>query len=518
VIAATDRAVAAPVRGRRGTALIVAMLVAAIGAATVAAAVVGDGSIAVVLTPIGAALALWMIWIAPLRRSLLVLIFFGLALDKPGDTEGLWQSPVAHLGGLLILNLNKSIDVPALSVSLLQVLLAYLVMIRMFRALSSVPRYEAGARLLARPMLGALAASWAMAIGLSAYGVARGGDVQMCKIQLQVFLPLLIVAYLLGVSLRGLRDYKSLAIVVVAAACVKALMAIWVRLTLPVVFGEGPGQLSYATTHGDSMLFAAAAGILVALFFERPNRRPGRLLLLIAPVLFAGMIANNRRLVWVELAACFLVLLAMNPRGRATRALIRTVVYAAPVLLIYGAAGWNSGSRVFAPVHLVRSMGDSNIDRSTLYRDGENYNLIYTFKANPLLGTGFGHPFEEAVMLDDISRNFKEWRYLPHNSILGLWAFAGGIGFTGLWLAFIVGLLLAARSYRFATSPETRAAAAVAMTTIVVYTVHCWGDIGFTTPGSVFLVGAALAIAGQLAPSTGAWPGTAGRPSPAIAA
>lgn len=488
------------------TAFAAAALLGMTGAAGVAATVVGNGNILIALAPLATVLALWMMWVAPLRKPLMILVFLGLALDKPGDTQGMWQSPVAGLGQLLIRNLNKTVDVPALTVSLLVVLLGYLLLIRIHRSVARPQRREPGNQVPARPMLASLAASFLTALGLCAYGLARGGDAKMCKIQLQVFIPLLLISYLLSVSLRGLKDYKTVAMLVVAAACVKAVMAVWIRLTLPVVFGEYPGQLGYATSHGDSMLFACAVGILVPFFFERPIRRHAPVLILTTPVLVAGMIANNRRLVWVELAACFLVLLAMNPRSRATRALSRLVVYAVPLILIYGAAGWSSNSRVFAPVRLVRSVGDADFDRSTFYRDSENYNLVYTFRANPLLGTGFGHPFEEAVKLDDISRNFQEWRYLPHNSILGLWAFAGAFGFTGLWSAFVVGLMLAARSYAHARSPAYRAAASASMAAIVVYTIHCWGDIGFTEPSSIFLVGSALAIAGQLASSTGAWP------------
>jgi hypothetical protein len=73
----------------------------------------------------------------------------------------------------------------------------------------------------------------------------------------------------------------------------------------------------------------------------------------------------------------------------------------------------------------------------------------------------------------------------------------------------IVGQLFAARSYWWARSPDDRVAASAAMVSIVVYAIHCWGDIGFTEPKSIFLVGAALAVAGQLAVSTGAWPAAA---------
>ena len=490
-----------PDAGKRIALLPLGLLVLT-GGATVAQAVIWDGDIVATIVPMAVVLSLWLLWVAPLRKPLMLLVFLGLALDKPGDAAGRWVSPLAPIGGLLIANLNQSVNIPALKVSLLIVLLGGLLAIRIYRRLSSTG-VEPEAAMPASPMLWALGGSLMTALWVSAWGAARGGDLQMTKIQLQVFIPLSLIAYLLSVSLRN-RDYKTLAILVVAAASVKAVMAIWVRWTVPY---HGTQELEYTTTHGDSMLAACAVVILMSVFFEAPTRRHARWIFLITPLLFAGMVANNRRLAWVQLGLSMVTLLAINPRSRPTRALMRAVVYGMPLILLYGAAGWSSSSPVFAPVRTVRSLGDANVDRSTFYRDTENFNLVYTFYENRLLGSGFGHPFEQAVNLDDISRDFKEWRFLPHNSILGLLAFAGVFGFCGLWLAPLVGIFLAARSYRHATLPEHRMAASVAMASVLVYTVHCWGDIGFTEPRSIFLVGAGLAVAGQLAVSTGAWPG-----------
>jgi hypothetical protein len=276
-----------------------------------------------------------------------------------------------------------------------------------------------------------------------------------------------------------------------------------------VVFGEGRGQLSYATTHGDSMLFACGIAILVAALLEQPSRREVLWRALSLVIIIAGIVANDRRLAWVQVAASCVLIMIMNRRTRAVRGVLRCAIYVSPLVLAYGVAGWNSSSKIFAPVGLVRSMTDSDTNRSTWYRDAENYDLLSTFRANPVMGTGFGHPFETPLQLDDISKGFKEWRYLPHNSILGLWAFTGGVGFTGLWWAFVVGLMLAARSHRFAQRADLRIAASAAMASIVIFTIHCWGDIGFTEPKSIFLVGSGLAMAGQLAASTGAWRHTA---------
>jgi len=480
------------------------LVIAITAAATVLLAVLTDGNLVAVLAPVLALAALWLIAVLPIRHTLLVVTFLGLALDKPGDSAGIWHSPLSPLGGLLLLNLNKTVNVAALSFSLLQLLLLGLLLLRFYRWALQMSGYERSGVWAGPPMVRSLLVSLATVVVVLAYGIARGGDVQMAKIQIQVFLPLLAVAYLMGVSLRR-QDYRALAIVIVAAACVKALIALWLRMTLPVVFGSGRGEMEFATTHGDSMLFAVATVLLLAIYFERPIRRHAQLLMWVAPILFAGMWANNRRLVWAQFGVACAILLSMNLRSRLTRTLVRGVVYLLPVIVLYCVAGWNSGSKIFAPVKTIHSMTDSNVDRSTLYRDIENYNLVYTFQSNTILGTGLGHPFELAVALDDISGGFKEWRYLPHNSILGLWAFTGMLGFTGIFWAPVCGLLLAARSYRMTRSPEERIAASVAMGSFAVYFLHCWGDIGFTEQKSIFLVGPAIAIAGQLAITSGAW-------------
>jgi hypothetical protein len=179
---------------------------------------------------------------------------------------------------------------------------------------------------------------------------------------------------------------------------------------------------------------------------------------------------------------------------------------ALPLVVVYVAVGWNSKSTLFAPVQLFRSVEDAgaDVDRSTLFRDLENYNLLATMRYYPLVGTGFGRPYNEVVQLDDISF-FKEYRFLPHNSVLGLWGFCGALGFTGLWVSLVVGIFFALRSYYWARIPEERVAAFAALGMVLIYQIQAWGDIGFSEKKSIFLVSAALAVAGQVAVSTGAW-------------
>jgi hypothetical protein len=467
------------------------------GAATIATAMVTNGSILATMAPVLGLAALAAIWVAPLRLTLFALAFLALAPD--GTDDGPWNSPLAPIGRLLNHNLNKTIPIGALAVPLVTCALLFLLVIHLNRVLTKSRIEEVSPQAIAVPMRLALAASLLAVVLELLNGFRHGGNMQMAKIQVQNYVLILLVAYLMAASLRGLRDYRTLGTVFVVAACIKAAMAVFVYVTMDP-------HPAVATTHGDSLLFTSAVVILIGRFWERPVWRNGMLCVSILPLLFLGMVANNRRLAWVQLAASLLTLYFVSRRSLMKRFVARSVLVALPLIGLYVAAGWNSSSKIFAPVKVFRSVGDADTDGSTLFRDLENYNLLYTLRMNPVIGTGFGHMFAEEVVTPDISF-FKEYHYLPHNSILGLWCFTGVIGFTGLFTALVTGVHLAARSYYQAQVPEERAAAFTAVSVVVIYLIHCYGDIGWSERESIFLVGSALAVAGQLAVTTGQWPG-----------
>jgi hypothetical protein len=499
VIGTTLRA-RAPERAA-GTPVAIGLLV--LGAvATVAATVVGNGNLVVAVAPVLLGLGLAFIWFAPLRVPLLAVGFLSLALDA--TDEGPWNSPLAPLGSLLAINLNKSLPINALAVPGLVLILACLLVVHIHRRVRGLHTDGALAGRTAGVSLTSLGVSFLAVLALCAFGYHNGGDPQMAKIQVQTFVLVLLVAYLSAMALRAGRDHRVLGGVVLTAACVKALYALYVVATVAPPPDAIGGHLAYATTHGDSMLFACATVMLIVLFAEQPVRRNAVLCITLLPLLAAGMLANHRRTVWAEVAAGVLTYWMISRRSQLKRFAVRTLIAAIPLILVYIAVGWNSQAKIFAPVKTFRSMGDSDVDASTLYRDLENYNLLATLRFNPIAGAGFGHPFAEPVKLPDISF-FKEYRYMPHNSLLGLWAFCGPIGFFGLWYVFVVAVFFAARSYRCARTPDDRVAALVSIVTLVIFSMQCWGDIGFSERKSIFLVGPALAVAGQLAMSTGAW-------------
>jgi O-Antigen ligase len=471
---------------------------------TVAATIVGDGNITIALAPLALVVLVGATWVAPIRIPLLTITFLSLALDATGD--GPWDSPLAPLGKLLFINLNKTIPIDALSVPSVVLVLLFLLVVHFHRHLSGSRVDTIAAVPAARVLIQALGISFLAVLGLCVWGLQSGGDMQMAKIQVQTFVLVLLVTYLCSHTLRGVRDFKVLGGLIIAAACLKSLYVFWVVSHVPPGPDAIDGKLLVAATHGDSLTFACAAVLLVVKFAEEPVRRNAVLCVILLPLLAAAMSVNNRRLVYVELAAALIVYALISRRSLVKRIAVHVVLASLPLLAAYVAIGWNSNAKIFAPVKVFRSVSDSDVDASTLYRDLENFNLLQTMKVNSLLGTGFGHPFAEVVTLPNISF-FKEYRYMPHNSILGLWAFCGAFGFSGLMFAIVVGLYLAARSYSHARSADERIAAFMAFAMITIFLVHCWGDIGFSERKTMFLVGPALAIAGQLAVATSGWPG-----------
>jgi hypothetical protein len=462
---------------------------------TVAATVLGNGNFVIAFAPLLFATAAALVWFLPLRFPLFVLIFLGLAVDS---TEGPWLSPLTPLGQVLHVNLATAIPGSGIPLPGVALLLLALLLIHVHRRIAGI---RTDARTVAPPAaigIQAMGVSVLTILAICLLGLKGGGDLKMAKIQVQVYIMALLFGYLASITMRGVKDYRIIGRIVVAAACIKALIALYVAYVVVV-----PGA-EFATSHGDSLLFAGATALLLIRFAEQPIKQNLVICLFLVPLLAAGMVANDRRLVWVELLVPLIAYWLVSRRSQIKRYFVRGLLLALPLIVAYVGAGWNSTSGAFAPVRTLRSVGDSDVDSSTMYRDLENYNLLMTLRLNMLTGAGFGQPFAEVVTLPNISF-FQEYRYLPHNSVLGLWAFCGPLGFTGLTAAMVVAIYLAARSYPRVTTPDERTAAAMVMAMVLIYMVHCWGDIGFTERRSMYLIGPVLAIAAQLGVSSGAW-------------
>jgi predicted PurR-regulated permease PerM len=233
-----------------------------------------------------------------------------------------------------------------------------------------------------------------------------------------------------------------------------------------------------------------------------PRRKWFRVFVLL--VVFVGALENERRIVWVMiLMALFMMYLITPPRGWKRR-LSRVVIVAAPVLILYVVAGWNSQSGVFGPVQTIRSVVDTSQDRSAYWREVENWSIALSLRERPLLGLGLGGAYTEYMFNDSVEEGFKEFREWPHTSVLGQMLLMGLFAFTATWLLMPYIVFLAVRSYHLAWAPEQRVAALTCLSAIIACLVMAYGDTGAHFAQYKIFLALALTVAAHLAGETGA--------------
>jgi hypothetical protein len=485
----------------------------------IAVAGIGLGVLTIALTMLtgnpGAALAptlavgvLWLMWRIPIRYSIYTLIFLGLTLECAQEipATGLWKSPIFIVGEMLLSKANDWTGVRPLIFTGVDLVVGYLLFIMIWRRAT-------GSRI---DLIGQEPTAGAMALGAAitlfgtlwvwGYGLARGGNFGNSLLQIYKLLYVPLLFFLCQAAFRGPKDHWAIAKTMLAALVVRSLFCLFVRYVIGPTLTE---ELAYATTHGDSMLFASGAGLALAMLNEGVARHSKQMTAFLVGTIVLVVLAakaNNRRVAWVEMAFVVLAFWMISGRTPLKRFVARTCMIAAPIIVMYLGVGWNSDASIFKPVRLARSILDSKSDSSTLWRDLENADLIMNIQENPILGTGLGHEYNEFITLPDVSAAFKLYRLIPHNSVLGFLAFAGVLGFTVIWSAIAVAVFMASRAYAKATVPLDRAMGLWIIGVMIVYINSIYGDMGQGSWTAVFIVCPAMAVAGKMPIPVGAWP------------
>jgi hypothetical protein len=340
-------------------------------------------------------------------------------------------------------------------------------------------------------------------IGLAVLGIIRGGGIEPAFRQTIHLMQLPLVALLFLYALRIPEDLASVGTAFVAVAITRSLLVayIYFGICAPAGITSMPGKPEWCTNHSDSVLFVVALMVLLAHALEqRTSKVIKRSLVLALPILL-GIVLNNRRLAFVSLAAAPLVIyLALKPSKRKRR-VTWALAIAVPMMIGYVLIGSEipSPSPLLKPAKLVVSVMDQK-DNSSISRDIENENLIYTLKQNPVVTTGFGHEYQYSPNNPpvDLGELFKNFRLIAHNGVLWIWSLAGVVGFTLLWMIYPLASTLALRGYRAAQSPLERSSALAALGAVVVCVIQIWGDQGFNSYMTLVTFGVAFAIATRL--------------------
>ncbi len=471
---------------------------------------IGDSTVGLLIGIICFFIAIYAMCRVPIRHSMMALMFGALALPNPAEGQPTdWPPPFTPVGAALLNHLN-SVDrsiglLSAFPFALMELFFVILFMIRLYRK-SSGSRLDRDALPTPKPLIQLAQLSLATTAFTWLSGLVRGGDFGMSLWQVAAVIYLPIVFLLFQTSFRGPKDHWNLARVVLAAATYRACLAVYVMQTTVLPYNPETGSTKppYATAHADSVLFASAFVLLVGMVFEKTHRKIKWLAIGLLPIIMAGTQANNRRLAWVQIGIALFVVYLVGRETKLKRTIRRAVFGLIPVAGLYVAAGWSSEfGAFFKPVRLIRSVVDAKTDGSSMWREYENVNIIATFRDHALIGSGYGHPYREVVILPEV--NYSLERYIPHNSLLGLWAYGGLVGFLGLTLLWTSGVYFAMRAYQHATEPGHRAAALVSFAVVPVYLMQAWGDLGLGTWTGVFIMGAAITVAAKVAVASGQW-------------
>jgi O-Antigen ligase len=416
-----------------------------------------------------------------------------LTVPPPGanPASNKWVSPIDWVGKVVYQNLPFKLALADIIIVLLMIRATMIVLL-------GDGLRGAGTRRPPRPFAQACIASVLAVLFYGAYGIAKGGDFRQALWQTRV--PILLAFMALAASVAatpiGIKRFRN---AVLFAGMVKVVLGAWFYWTILPNLAD-KDKIIYVTIHSDTVLWASGLAMLMAEWFEQRTIGSRRRLLVFGLPLIVGMIINNRRTVWVSVAASALFIMAVaTPHVKRQLAKLLAVFW--PVIFVYVALGLSVGSNkaVFKPVNMLESVLLQD-DASSDSRKVENLNLLFSNKLTRGIGTGFGHPYAELIpAVDLVEAGFEQYQFIPHNSFLGLWVFMGVPGATVYFMLPAMGIFYATWARRRSAVPWQRAASAWSVCIVIAWLIQSWSDIGVQDWTSMICCGFALGIGASLA-------------------
>ena len=488
-----------------------ASLVLGLVSMTALMAAFGNGSLLVTALPTVVFILAILLFRLPLRTSTLCLLFLMLVCDylPEGPHSGLWASPLAPIANLLFLNLSASTGISLLRLTGLDAAVILLLFVGIWRRAFRVEHLDPPGTPSVRQLNFLLVLQFAVVLALDVWGVATGGDFNEALWQLRQMLLFPVMGFFFLHAIPGrTEDFRLIARVIVAAAVVKSIIGVYFMRA--IVWPNG-WEVEFTTSHSDTLLFVPVLTMAVALVFERPIAKTLWHLPLWVPIVFLGMKYNDRRLAYVALVISIITVLVMLPWSRIKRSAFQALVVLSPIFSLYVAVGWKADALhhnpIWGPAQMIKSLikGDPN-QTGADYRDMENFNVLYTWSENAILPLGFGHRFQEPIVLPDISFIMPTYQFHPHNTILWMWTIGGLFGFTAMFLPVVALIFFAARSYPRTLHPVDRTAIFTALSFVITYLAQCWGDMGTRSYFGSMGLALSLTVISKLAVRSGAWP------------
>lgn len=349
----------------------------------------------------------------------------------------------------------------------------------------------------ANPLTWPIAAFGAALVMWLAMGMVNGGAANIALWELRALGYFVLLALLVPQILENRSDVQLVVWVAVLGIVLKAAQGVY---NYVVILKGDLADVPAITGHEDALFFAFIIVLLLGLAAYRASKGKLALLLFAAPVIGFTFVATNRRAAYVALALGMVVLAIMLLTDKSRRKLVATVgipLLIATVLVV--AAGWNSDGAIGRPARAIQSITNpaSTEDiQSNQYRKVEEYNLITTIKASPMVGIGFGRAYQMGAKLDEIG--FSLQSFIPHNEIFWLWAKMGTLGFAVFWAMIGFMLAYAVYAFRILKDPYYKVVAAAVAALIVMQMVVSYVDLQLTFARNMVLLGTMVGILASL--------------------
>jgi hypothetical protein len=355
-----------------------------------------------------------------------------------------------------------------------------------------------------RPMKRTLYGAAAVTVLALVYGLATGGNARAAGWQAYLPMSMVLASFAIAATHQTAEHFRGLFKVFVVVAVWHAVMCIVFHLAF-ITSGRLPPPLpEYDSTHDDTVIWTVVVAGLFLQALQFPTTRNKVLAGVVVPVLLVAIQYNRRRLAWISLIASLLTLYFFLPASAAKRRIQRMAALAVPVLLLYVVIGWGRPEGIFRPLKSFQTVSGDE-DKSTHARVDENLGLIATVNQSSwLLGSGWGHKYVEISNRYQIYF-FELWPYVPHNSVLGLFAYTGYLGFLGYWMSIPMAAFFHARVARKSERIGDRFVGMVAMFEIVACADQWYGDMGSFSQVTMFTLATSIAAALRLPVASGVW-------------
>lgn len=327
-----------------------------------------------------------------------------------------------------------------------------------------------------------------------AYGLKSGGTFLTGLWEVRALFYFTLFYLAVPQIVQNRRQLRILLWIVILAISFKALQGVARFAGLGFSFAGHPTL----TNHEDPVFMNTLFILLLGLWIFRSAHSHKYGLVLLMPLLTLGFFMGQRRAamasLFVSLVAFFLLL-----QGRQKWKFSKWALPVLVGLVIYGAAFWNSDSLLARPVEMVRSgiyTSRENLSEedyySNLYRRYENYNLAYTMRQNPVMGTGFGRKYEMPLELANIDFTLRE--YIPHNQIFWVIVKTGAVGFFLFWLFFNAFVFRGVRLMGQLRDPWLKAICVMVIVAVINQLVVSYYDLQLTYYRNMIYLGCLMGL------------------------